>query len=108
MSDVRRGHILDGDDQGRGGHRYGTGMPGKSEFPQRWDDSTVARYVRATARFPTAVEYSPATKRRPEQWKCEAVHDGVNVVAIVRADGQVWTGWPTDGPGVRRNPWGTT
>lgn len=106
LADDRRRHVLDGDGDGRGGHRHGTGIPGKSEFPAEWDDDTVAARIRATAVNPSSIDYSPATKRRPEQWKCQARHGGVNVVAIVRADGQIWTAWPTDGPGVHRNPWG--
>ncbi len=33
LSDERKSHILDGDSSG-GGHRYGTGKPGKSEFTE--------------------------------------------------------------------------
>jgi hypothetical protein len=35
-------HILDGDRQG-GGHRHGTGQPGKSEFPPDWSDDKIIR-----------------------------------------------------------------
>lgn len=44
LTDDRRGHILDGDATG-GGHRYGTGRAGKTEFPERWDDPTAIRYM---------------------------------------------------------------
>jgi hypothetical protein len=33
-------HILDGDATG-GGHRPGTGKPGKTEFPAGWDDGKI-------------------------------------------------------------------
>jgi len=33
VSDERATHILDGDEDGGGGHRRGTGIPGKTEFP---------------------------------------------------------------------------
>jgi hypothetical protein len=35
-------HILDGDATG-GGHRFGTGKPGKSEFPSSWNDNKILR-----------------------------------------------------------------
>lgn len=34
------GHILGGDERG-GGHRAGTGEPGKTEFPEDWEDSDI-------------------------------------------------------------------
>src|SRR5207244_4124986 len=37
----RTTHILDGDANGGGGHRHGTGIPGKTEFPASWDDKKV-------------------------------------------------------------------
>src|SRR5579862_9269387 len=36
----RAAHILDGDRWG-GGHRHGTGRPGKTEFPADWDDERI-------------------------------------------------------------------
>lgn len=93
----RRVHILDGDENG-GGHRYGTGKPTKTEFPKRWDDDTVMAHVEAAAREADTVQYSPETSwGRPEQWMCTARRDGVDVVAIVRTDGQVWAAWPLPG-----------
>lgn len=38
----RRQHILYGDGTG-GGHKFGAGKPGKSEFPRSWDDEKIIR-----------------------------------------------------------------
>lgn len=47
----RASHILDGDRWG-GGHRHGTGRPGKTEFLAGWDDKKVIGLVLDVARFP--------------------------------------------------------
>src|SRR5437763_2049130 len=41
ISPERTTHILDGDADGSGGHRHGTGNPGKTEFPASWDDKKI-------------------------------------------------------------------
>ena len=50
----RAAHILDGDAIG-GGHRHGTGVPGKTEFPASWDDVTGMDNIAAVARIPHGV-----------------------------------------------------
>jgi hypothetical protein len=47
----RSAHILDGDAYG-GGHRHGTGRPGKTEFPAGWTDQKVIDTARDIARKP--------------------------------------------------------
>ena len=47
----RAKHILDGDRWG-GGHRHGTGRPGKTEFPADWDDEKIIGHVLGVARAP--------------------------------------------------------
>lgn len=37
-TEADRRHILRGSPDGTGGHRYGTGRPGKSEFRKDWPD----------------------------------------------------------------------
>src|SRR5215470_6899940 len=54
----RAAHILDGDATG-GGHRHGTGRPGKTEFPAGWDDATITGNIAAVARDPDSVEQQP-------------------------------------------------
>jgi hypothetical protein len=46
-------HILDGDKSG-GGHRPGTGNPGKSEFPQGWSDERILGEISDVATDPSA------------------------------------------------------
>lgn len=47
----RRRHILEGDVTG-GGHRSGTGRPGKSEFPPSWMDDQIIRAAMDVAAQP--------------------------------------------------------
>jgi hypothetical protein len=51
VSEDRRRHILDGDANG-GGHRHGTGSPGKTEFPAAWDDNRVIAEIESVANDP--------------------------------------------------------
>jgi Bacterial EndoU nuclease len=95
----RATHILDGDQTG-GGHRHGTGSPGKTEFPADWDDDTILDAI-------TTVAHSPERVHRQwnQRWKALGEHDKVIVDVIIEPDGTVWTGWPEEGsPGVVRNP----
>lgn len=96
----RRTHVLDGDRTG-GGHRHGTGTPGKTEFPERWDDDTVATHVLSVVESAQRIEYQEWNNR----WNVQGERDGVTVTAIVLPDGRVWTAWPEPGgSGVVRNP----
>ncbi len=46
-------HILDGDGVKKGGgHRYGTGKPGKTEFPKNWSDTKIKNTVSDIATDP--------------------------------------------------------
>lgn len=45
---IRR-HILDGEPDGSGGHRYGTNHPGRTEFPQSWRDEKCLSAVTYTS-----------------------------------------------------------
>jgi len=95
----RATHILDGDATG-GGHRPGTGAPGKTEFPAHWDDDTILNAI-------TAVAHSPHDVHRQwnQRWKARGEFDNVLISVIVEADGRIWTAWPEEGgPGVARNP----
>jgi hypothetical protein len=95
----RAAHILDGDATG-GGHRHGTGRPGKTEFPADWDDATITGNIAAVATGPDSVEQQPNGR-----WFTRGERDGVSIVVIVNPDGVIWTAWPEEGsPGVVRNP----
>jgi len=97
----RREHILDGDATG-GGHRHGTGRPGKTEFPAHWDDDTITGAVLSVARSP---DQAPVRQNWNQRWSVRGTRDSVEIVAIVTPDGQIWTAWPREGsPGVIKNP----
>ncbi|WP_227998988.1 nucleotidyl transferase AbiEii/AbiGii toxin family protein [Nocardia australiensis] len=90
-------HILDGDTGG--GHRYGTGAPGKTEFPERWDDDTVVSYIKEIAAAPDRALF-----QANGYWNVIGARDGVTMTVIVRPDGRVRAAWPEYGTGVFRNP----
>jgi hypothetical protein len=101
VSPERASHILDGDEYG-GGHRHGTGRPGKTEFPASWDDKKVVAAALDIARKPDPL---PVHQDWNNRWLCSGTRDGVEVSVIVLPGGEVWTAWPQEGsPGVIRNP----
>jgi hypothetical protein len=98
----RARHILDGDSWG-GGHRHGTGRPGKAEFPAGWDDERTIGHILDVARHPdTRPVWQPN-----HRWRLYGERDAVGVTVIVKRDGGIWAAWPEEGgPGVVRNPSG--
>lgn len=93
-------HILDGDEWG-GGHRSGTGRPGKTEFLPDWDDEQTIGHIMDVARSPEAGPVWQPNQR----WRVHGVRDGVGINVVIKPDGQVWSAWPDEGsPGVIRNP----
>ena len=102
VSPERTTHILDGDADGSGGHRHGTGIPGKTEFPANWDDKKIIDTVVDVARRP---DLPPKHQQWNDHWVTRGTRDDVEVVAVVARDGRIWTSWPTpDSPGVVKNP----
>jgi hypothetical protein len=102
VSAERTTHILDGDADGSGGHRHGTGIPGKTEFPASWDDKKIIDTVVDVARRP---DLPPKHQESNDRWVVRGTRDDVEVVVVVARDGQIWTSWPTpDSPGVVKNP----
>jgi Bacterial EndoU nuclease len=96
----RAAHILDGDPWG-GGHRHGTGRPGKTEFPADWDDERIIGQIVDVACFPDARPVLQANHR----WRVQGERDGVAITVVVHPDGRIWAAWPEEGsPGVIRNP----
>lgn len=92
--DRGREHILDGDETG-GGHRAGTGEPGKSEFPAEWSDDRVVGEI-------SDVATDPASDRQTQgnRTVSEGTRDGVRIRTV--DDGRrIITGYPTNLP---RNP----
>ena len=100
----RATHILDGDATG-GGHRHGTGRPGKTEFPANWDDGKVIDTVLDVARRPDS---APGHQEWNDRWVARGTRDDVEIVAVIQRDGRIWTAWPLPGgAGVVKNPEGT-
>ena len=96
-------HILDGDGPGTlgGGHRHGTGRPGKTEFPASWSDSDVIHLAKDAARHPDQVRWQVSNCR----WLVDAERENVRIWAVVLPDGKVHAAWPeSGGSGVRQNP----
>jgi hypothetical protein len=97
-------HILDGDPTG-GGHRHGTGNPGKTEFPASWDDGKVTDVLVDVARRP---DQTPGHQEWNGRWVTRGTRDDVEVVVVVAPDGRIWSGWPLPGgAGVIKNPEGS-
>ena len=102
VSAERTTHILDGDPGGGGGHRSGTGKPGKTEFPASWDDRKIMGHVLDVARHPDS---PPVHQHWNDRWLCSGTYERVEVSVVVLRSGEVWTAWPEEGgPGVVRNP----
>jgi hypothetical protein len=99
----RRTHILDGEPDGDGGgHRHGTGKPGKTEFPASWDDEKVIDTIVDVARRP---DMPPQHQQRNDRLVARGTREDVEIVAIIERDGRIWTSWPLPGgPGVVKNP----
>ncbi|HLK78580.1 MAG TPA: EndoU domain-containing protein [Streptosporangiaceae bacterium] len=100
----RATHILDGDKTG-GGHRHGTGKPGKTEFPASWDDRKVIDSILDVGRRPDS---TPGHQEWNDRWVVRGARDDVGIVAVIERDGRIWTAWPLPGgTGVVKNPEGT-
>jgi hypothetical protein len=99
----RTTHILDGDETSSGGgHRHGTGNPGKTEFPANWDDAKIISTALDVARGP---DRPPVRQDWNDTWLCTGTRDGVDVSVVVLRSGEILTSWPEEGgPGVVRNP----
>jgi RHS repeat-associated protein len=96
----RRHHILDGEVRPNGthggGHRGGTGFPGKSEFPTTWTDDEIMHHI-----SDVATDSSSAV--RPGHGGdifVQGTRDGIDIEVLIR-NGEIWTAYPTN---VARNP----
>ncbi|MEU4813329.1 EndoU domain-containing protein [Nocardia fluminea] len=101
----RRIHILDGDgsdDVNSGGHAPGTGIPGKTEFPDDekvWDDDQIIDRALDVAKNPD----QPPVLQNNGRWACIGTRNGVEIKVIVDSNGNVVTAYPLGGTGVTRN-----
>jgi hypothetical protein len=91
-------HILEGDATG-GGHRFGTGIPGKSEFPSTWDDDKILREIADVLTDPVLNWSNPD---RRGYITVSGVRDGVEIKVVYDTiNRRIVTGYPTNTP---RNP----
>lgn len=79
---------------------HGTDRPGKTEFPPGWDEDKIIDSVEGVAASPDSYEQDPLDGT----WTVRGVRDHVIIVVHMRPSGEIKTGYPEDGPGVRRNP----
>jgi filamentous hemagglutinin len=91
-------HILDSDGNG-GGHRAGTGIPGKSEFPASWSDEKILNSIQDIANDPNTNWSKPD---RRGYVTGTGTRDGVEIqVVFDTRNGRIVTGYPINAP---RNP----
>ena len=95
-SSQRRRHILDGDATG-GGHRAGTGKPGKSEFPAGRSDDSLMHDISDIATDPTLTSRAG----RGGRTITDGTRNGVDIRVVQERNGDIVTGFPTNTP---RNP----
>lgn len=92
-------HILDGDGPASGGHRFGTGVPGKSEFPKSWSDEKILSTISDIATDPKTQWPSPDGRGYQTG---SGNRDGINIKVVYdKVKGRVVTGYPTNTP---KNP----
>ncbi|MBP2321959.1 hypothetical protein JOF56_002344 [Kibdelosporangium banguiense] len=106
-STASKQHILDGDSGKSGGHRAGTGRPGKSEFPQRWSDQDILNHAEDVARTETPIgpkRTKDANGNMVDSWDYVGERDGVIVHVTVVEGGEIRTAYPEGGDGVIVNP----
>lgn len=85
----RRQHILVGNETG-GGHKFGAGKPGKTEFPQSWDDDKII-----TAALSIANDEKIPMRPSGRYWLKASAVDGVFMRVVLNPDkGEVITAYP--------------
>jgi hypothetical protein len=92
-----RTHILWGEPDGGGGHFFDSGMPGKTVFPENWDEDQVVNAVTEVANNP---DRTPVEQPNGRFLVTGTTDDGVTMDVVVNPDGTVRTAYPTAGPGV--------
>ena len=101
----RAKHILEGDrSRNSGGHRHGTGLPGKTEFPEHWTDQDIIDGIEDIYLNGEIDEDLPDLEGGSG---FIGEHRGIRIEVVVDEDGQVVTGYPSPGQedkGVVENP----
>ena len=93
-----RSHILDGEVRPNGtysgGHRPGTGFPGKSEFPSGWSDGRILHEISDVATDPAATRIVQGSRT-----VVTGSRGGVDIRVVVdTTTGEIVTGYPTNMP----------
>lgn len=91
ITDYRRTHILVGSETG-GGHRFGAGKPGKTEFPQSWsDDKIISTIVRI------ANDQTLPLRQSGRYWLRMGEVENLQIrVVLNRESGEIITGYPVE------------
>jgi hypothetical protein len=94
-----RKHILDGEENGGGGHRFGTGRSKKSEFPASWSDDRIIDTIVEIANDPNVVWSKPDHRGYVTGSK---TIDGLDILVVFDTKKErIVSGYPTNVP---RNP----
>jgi hypothetical protein len=96
-------YILDGDGYGMGGHRGGTGLLEKSEFPVGWTNDTVRIAVEAGLWIPTLPRNIWRTNSGVQ---IRAIYEDIIIALPITQFPDGWelmTAYPLSGDGVYRN-----
>lgn len=92
LTDYRRQHILVGTETG-GGHRFGAGKPGKTEFPQSWSDDKIIETVIRIAND----QNLPMRQSGKRYWLRMGEEDGLQIrVVLDKENGEIITGYPVE------------
>jgi Bacterial EndoU nuclease len=101
VSPERTRHILDGEilpnGVRSGGHRFGTGFSGKSEFPESWTDATTMHHISDIATDPDSIVINSS---RSADIFVVGSREGVTIQVLLRND-EIWSAYPISVP---RNP----
>lgn len=97
-------HVWEGEvDPTKGGHRFGLGREGKTEFPQDWDLAMVEQAIHAVLEHPQSIRV------RGSELSCLRVVREVMVKVILRSNAQglfIHSVYPVCGEGVVTNCYG--
>ena len=99
LSDRRRRHILDGTEEGSGGHGPGRNTPNKDNFPSDWSDEKTIEAILDVANDPASTRY-PGRKGKTI---VEGTRDGVDIRIIIDKTGKsIVSAYPTNVPSSTR------
>jgi hypothetical protein len=97
-------HILIGNSKGTGGHKAHTGRPGKTEFPDDWDDKKILQAVDKAAQNPSQ-RMTQSTRGGLTRYRYVSDAGGFKIVIVIDSSGRIITAYPDDRqPNVYINP----